>query len=142
MAVTRYAVSFLVRLGNRDPEEVTRLFGIKPTHSHKAGDPHIASRGRVCSPYRVGLWELKSSIEESKDFKIHLKHLMRKLKKIRSKMDALERRGCKYEFSIGVFLACPDGGFTLDKAILKSLGDLGAEVWFDVYGGDEKEKGE
>lgn len=124
MAVTNYTVHFRVHLGNIDPREVTCLFGIKPTHSHKAGDPNIGSSGRVYSPFREGLWELKSSIKESKDIRVHLKQLIRRLKKLRSKMNALERRGCEYTFSVGVFLEYANGTITLDKELLKTLGVL------------------
>lgn len=115
-----------------DPAEVTRLLGLGPTNSHRAGDP----RPKGGAPYREGLWSLctEGSLDSS-DLDEHLRHLLERFEgaspQLRVLLAQSTLRGDVFCF---LLRDRADGGPTISSGVQEALGHLGLPLALNIYG--------
>jgi hypothetical protein len=111
-----------------DPDTVTSLLGIEPSQARTKGQQ--LKKGVV----QRGGWFLSTEdIIASKDVRCHVDWL---IEKITGKEHALhEMRLRDYQTVVSCYWlsAFGHGGPMLSPAIMRSLANLGLEIWFDVY---------
>lgn len=112
------------------PGEVTSSLGIQPSRTQVLGElPHPTSK----HPYRSGGWFLESRGHvQSRDSRRHIDWLLWQLQGKAAAIAQLKAEGhlvdaCIYWESVG------QGGPTLDPSHMVQLGELGIELWFDIY---------
>ena len=120
------------------PESVTLLLGIQPTRTQVRGDlPQPTSK----HPYQFSGWFLESAGQvQSRDSRRHLDWLLAQLQGKAAAIAKLKDQGflvdlCVRWDSIG------HGGPTLTPTQMTQLGELGIELWFDVYLAGEDDAG-
>jgi len=114
-----------------DPDTVSREMTIEPSDTQRAGEPRDSGTRR---PYKNSAWYLRSEgVVESRDLRRHLDWLLDRLESKSALLAGYAARGWLVDI-IGVWdSAQGHGGPTLSPKQLKRLGDLGVEIWFDVY---------
>ncbi|NUS59813.1 MAG: DUF4279 domain-containing protein [Lysobacter sp.] len=114
-----------------DPDDVTQLLGLQPTRIVRVGDRVHEKSTRTRTN---AVWLLESSdAVESRDSRAHFDWLLDRVGDKGPQLRALAARGylvdicCKWDSAAG------NGGPTFAPAQLSALGNLGIEVWFDIY---------
>jgi hypothetical protein len=112
------------------PEMVTALLGIQPTHAQIRGAlPSPSSK----HPFRSGGWFLESADHiQSRDSRRHLDWLLNQLHGKAPAIAKLQARGCLVDLCI-YWVSVGQGGPTLSSSQMAQLGELGIELWFDIY---------
>ncbi|HEX5139989.1 MAG TPA: DUF4279 domain-containing protein [Dehalococcoidia bacterium] len=114
-----------------EPDELTRLLGMAPTHAHRPGDPVLSTRFR--NTYKKGAWILDLDDVEGADPEDAIIQLLQWLP-----VDDpiwLELTAA-FDVRIGLSLVLKDWtrGFSLGAATLERLGALGlrldVEIWY------------
>ncbi len=120
------------------PESVTLLLGIQPTHTQvRGGLPGPTST----QPHKFGGWFLESAGQvQSLDSRRHLDWLLTQLQVKAAAIEKLIDQGylvdlCVRWDSIG------HGGPTLTPTQMTQLGELGIELWFDIYFAEQDDAG-
>jgi Domain of unknown function (DUF4279) len=114
-----------------DPNAVTAAIGVEPTRVQFKGTVSIGAA--LKRPARFSGWFLESSEHIiSRDTRRHIDWLLSRLRGKEDVLAELQTRGhlvdiCCRWYSIG------HGGPTLNSEHLRQLGELGVEVWFEVY---------
>src|SRR5512146_2792574 len=125
-----YTVELRIIGENLDPDSVTRTLGISPTQVRKKGE-----RRSDESTWKSNMWALDvlppvgsewGSLEDG------LAALVSRVKAIQSQIQLYLPANELYVWC-GHFTSGFDGGPTLSPNILKSLGDLGAQLFLDTY---------
>lgn len=113
---------------SRDPSEVSAALLLQPTSSHLAG-AHVSGKIR-----RSSAWFLESEgLVESRDARHHLDWLLDQIAGKEQSFANLRLLGyqvdvcCRWDSKSG------HGGPTLSPAEMTVLGNLGIELWFDIY---------
>lgn len=137
-------LSASVRIGglDLDPDEISALLGLAADKAHRRGDPRISSTGRRCSDFSAGLWRITAAAHSSAPLASHLEDLLRRLKGRAEAIQELKSRG--FELDIFVGITGPSGkfGIELDHSTMRSIGNLGLDLIFDVYCDDDEEEEE
>lgn len=114
-----------------DPSEVTRLLGMAPTKSQLVGSRVSDRSERV---RKLSGWFLESAGNvDSRDARHHLDWLLGHLAGKQAAISQLLQQGyfvdicCRWDSRSG------QGGPTLDPSHMKALGNLGIDLWFDIY---------
>lgn len=123
--------------GDLKPLEISTFLGLTPSHVHERGDPRVGDSGRRYSDYSEGLWELRSTLNESAPLDEHLRALLLILRDRGSLLQDLRASGHVLDIFAGVFAEGGNATVTLDAGLLRELGELGLSVVFDVYTGSE-----
>lgn len=112
------------------PEQATALLGVQPTRIQVRGElPGLTSK----IPCKYGGWFLESSGHiVSRDSRRHIDWLLQQLLGKARAIAELKAQGhivdaCVYWESAG------QGGPTLGATQMAQFGELGVELWFDVY---------
>ncbi len=114
------------------PETVSTTLGLEPSSRQQVGMPYEKRGGQ--ETYRLSGWFLCSEKHvQSYDAIKHLDWLLDQLKPRQSALDTLRRQGWRMDIACLWDSQEGHGGPTLPPALLKRLGDLGVELWFDVY---------
>ena len=131
-----YTVEFRIFSATLDPNEITHQLGLQPCQIRIEGTPRPGK-----SPHR-SMWAYDSeegsitweSLEDGLTF------LLDKLWPYREAIAKYKSAGTLVWWC-GNFQSSFDGGPTLPAALLKRLGEFGAELYIDNYfsGNDEKE---
>jgi hypothetical protein len=137
--VGRSSASLRVSGVSLRPEAFSAAVGLEPSHAHAAGD--LVSP-RLKSVRKEGMWMLDSagdgpSVEE------HLRWLLGRLPEKRIWLEASE--GLKVDIVCSVTIEAENQGFSLSAETLRSLGELGIELSFEVWaelGDDDSEDAE
>lgn len=121
---------FRVMRDDLSPDSVTALLGIEPTHTQVRGElPRPSSK----HPFRSGGWFLESrSFVQSRDSRRHLDWLLNQLRDKANATAELAAQGCQMDICI-YWVSVGQGGPTLSPAQMAQLGELGVELWFDIY---------
>jgi Domain of unknown function (DUF4279) len=124
------SAGFRVMSENLRPESVTALLGLQPTRTQVRGElPQPASK----YPFKYGGWFLESlGHVRSRDSRRHIDWLLQQLSSKAAAIAELKAQGhlvdlCVYWESAG------QGGPTLGPSQMAKLGELGIELWFDIY---------
>jgi hypothetical protein len=112
------------------PGTVTALLAIQPTRTQVRGDlPRPTSK----HPYKSGGWFLESADHvQSRDSRRHLDWLLAQLHGKAAAIADLKDRGYLVDLCVR-WDSVGHGGPTLDPTQMRYLGELGIELWFDVY---------
>lgn len=127
----RYSLELRIVGKDLEPENITRELGMAPTQVRKQGEPRNER-----SRWPDNTWSLDiltqdgrsdwSSLEEG------LAALLRMFDPIRDQLRSLAEAN-KILIWCGHFTSSFDGGPTLSAAMMKSLGEFGAELVLDTY---------
>lgn len=112
------------------PGVVTARLGVQPSRTQVHGElPRPASK----HPFKYGGWFLESKGHiQSRDARRHIDWLLQQLRGKEVAIAEFKAEGhtvdvCVYWESVG------HGGPTLDPSHMIQLGELGIELWFDIY---------
>ena len=116
-----------------NPDEISATLAIAPTRSHVKGQPTISRRGVTSTPI-IGGWFLSSDGEvTSKDSRHHIDWILAELVGREAALARLRAHGHRTEISCYWTSAEGHGGPTLSHPVMKRLGELEIEIWFDFY---------
>jgi hypothetical protein len=114
------------------PDDIAEKLGIEATGGYKL-DP--MSKARPRREYNYWCW----STDFRQDPTDNLSHIQRIIDKFSNKiaeLDDLRNSGCKIDVCC-YMVTTGQGGPELDLNTMQSLCDLGLNIWWDVYKGDE-----
>ena len=115
---------------NLQPDSVTSVLGIQPTKTQLRGGQ---SRSRPGPPHKNAGWFLESAGQvQSRDSRRHLDWLLTKLHGKAAAIAQLIEQGNLVDICIR-WDSIGHGGPTLSPTHMTQLGELGVELWFDVY---------
>ena len=125
----RCYVSFVISGLELEPDEVSRLLGIKPDYSHRKGDVKKSSRSDDTLIRKNGHWSLRSKLSDYESLEVHLCALLDRLKGKEAAIKSLAEEneigfGCDLWETIGV---------ELPAHILRSIADFNASLGITIY---------
>ncbi len=113
-----------------EPEGVTAVLGITPTHSARRGQLPAGGKGE---PYPWNVWVLSSAYAVVlKDTRAHFQWLLASVGSRGAEMRKLRQRGYRMEIHCLWMSQGGYGGPELSADIMRSLADLEVDVYFDV----------
>jgi hypothetical protein len=119
----------LVVLGEElDPDEVTALLGVQPTHAFRQGD----RPGPRSPPSRHGGWMLEVRGQAPDGPEVQLRKLLMQLPTSDAIWRELRER-YRVNVSFGLHMEAWNRGFTLDPVDLGRIGRMGVPMGFDIY---------
>lgn len=121
-----------------DPDEITRLTGITPTKTLRAGDPvswasSLSEENRQRIRVKSNRWEVDSGLDSSVDLPTHVKALLQKLEPV---WDRFVELGQQYEPVMECIVSSYGGDrpeIFFDKEVIRKLIQLNAEIDVDLY---------
>jgi len=114
-----------------DHQEISDLLGLEPTKSTTAGEITSKSSGRK---RKYSGWFLESTGQvESKDARDHFAWILDRIAGKGSALKELASRGYLVDMCCRWDSACGQGGPSMDPQQMIQLGELGIELWFDIY---------
>jgi len=127
--------TLLIYHDDLDPERITGLLGIEPSHTQVRGRVLTKPSGKTFTP-PIGGWFLSTQgAITSRDVRRHLDWILKRLVGKDETLRHLQEEGHRTEvFCYWLFSAAGNGGPTLSPAIMRRLGELGLEIGFDIYG--------
>jgi len=132
-------VTFSISAPDLDPDEISALLvDVTPTHTHHQGDmPQASPRSSAApSPYKHGMWSLRSGLPPDEPLEAHLEQLLSTLEVHQPEIKSLSAKNRVY---FGCDLFGPIG-LDLSADTLTRMGSLGATFGVTVYpdyGGSE-----
>jgi len=127
-----YSVALRITGESVDPEEISRLLQLKPSESHRRGDPHWGKGGRYAD-FPSGLWALQSPLGQDQPLVEHIQILRSKLGDREPILAELRSRGYRLDLFVGVFEIGDGDEVSLPTSELRVLADLHLDVCFDLY---------
>jgi len=124
------SVSFTLTGVDLDPEEVTRLAGLRPTKTWRLGD---VIRPPAILRYRHSGWRLKSALPPSASLREHLNSLLGQLE---PSWEVARQLGRRYYAEIACVVYSRGGDrpeIRLDAGMLEKLTELNAALDIDLY---------
>ena len=123
------AASLCIYGDELDPDQITRLLGLSPTHSHRRGD-RLRPDG---PPFRTGAWLYKVDSDVAPDApELALRHLLDRLPSDRVLWTQLgQRYDIRISFRIG--FGGWNKGFALSARNIQRVAALGVCLDFDLY---------
>lgn len=110
-----------------DPDEITRLIGVKPTQVHRKGDPIGKTKLRC----RTNSWEYRVSATTSFDLQKLVKKLLDKFKD-KGKLKKGISKG-KGTIVCVLFASDTNQSLELSPEVMKEISALNCGLWFDFY---------
>ena len=106
------------------PERVTELMQLSPSHSHCQGDANVSPSGRVLGNRSEGIWiyELPAS---PKCVDSNLCDLLELLKEREQVVRRLIEEGLRADLTVGLFGIEDNGGFSIKAETLAAIAALG-----------------
>lgn len=119
-----------------NPDEVTDILGVVPTEIQRAGELRSEKTKKV---HKTSGWFLSTEgVLNSLDARHHLDWLLDRIANKRNQIEALKKRQYLVDVCVRWDSKSGHGGPTLSQNQLLGFGNLGVEVWFDVYFDDEE----
>ena len=114
-----------------DPDTVTAVLGLAPTHSVKRGELAADGKGET---YPWNVWVLSSawSVPRRSDVREHFQWLLASVGSRASELRTLRNQGYRIAVHCTWIGQSGYGGPDLSPQILRGLADLEVEVYFDV----------
>ena len=128
----RYTVELRIVGKDLDPEGVTRALGIAPSRVRRHGEPRVEGSRSTWSGNMWALDILPPGRDDWSSLEDALGALLNIFGPIRNQIQAYIPTNQTYIWC-GHFTSSFDGGPTLSPALLKSLGDLGIQLFLDTY---------
>ena len=129
------AATFLtlcIHHAERDPEVVSRRLQLTASHTQRRGDPRPSTT--FPHPFRIGGWFLTSEGElTSRDVRDHLDWLVARLAGRADALARLRAEGWTTTVSVYWRSRTGHGGPTINADGMAACGELGLDLWFDVY---------
>ncbi len=121
-----------------DPEEITRLTGITPTRTRRAGDPvswasSLSEENRQRIRVKANRWIVNSGLDSNVDLPTQVKALLRRLEPAWERLIEL---GQQYEPVMECIVRSYGGDrpeIFFDKEVIRKLIQLNAEIDVDLY---------
>jgi hypothetical protein len=131
---SRTYARLLIYHDDLNPDQITGLLDIQPTYSQVTGKTITRPSGKRFTP-PIGLWSLSTEGEvDSRDVRRHLDWILDRLAGKDEALKRLQAEGHRMQVSCYWVSAEGQGGPTLSPAIMRRLGELEVELWFDFYG--------
>ena len=114
-----------------DHQEISDLLGLEPTKFSLAGEVVSRTSGRK---RKYSGWFLESDGQvESRDSRDHFAWLLERIAGKGSVLKELSSRGYLVDICCRWDSACGQGGPSMNPEQMVQLGELGVELWFDIY---------
>jgi len=127
---TKIRIDLLLEDFADDPQIITSYLGVQPKTTHIKGEQ---IEGRPESTWSKNTWLISSGIDEDESFESHLGSIM-------NEIDSKYSRFLELSGKCNIYLNCVikmyegDRPFiSFDKRTIKKLGELNAEIEFDLY---------
>ena len=114
-----------------DPEAVTSILGLTPTHSVRRGQ-QTADAGGETYPWNVWVLSSAGSVPRGSDVREHFRWLLAAIGSRVPEMRTLRNQGHRIAMHCTWIGKGGYGGPHLSPQIMRGLADLGVEVYFDV----------
>jgi hypothetical protein len=118
------------------PTEVTKILKIKPTESFQKGEP--LNKGKLHRKTNGWFFETENTVK-SRDTRRHIDFILQAVGRKGRAIKNLHQKGCQLDI-ISYFVSTGQGGPALWPHQMLKLGQLGVEIWWDVYFKQEDEK--
>jgi hypothetical protein len=120
---------------NVSPEQVSAVLGVEPTSSFRKGEA-FGTHGLV---RKMNGWFYTTERRlASKDTRRHIDAILKTLEGKARAVELLAAKGCAFDLC-SYWLSVGQGGPALWPHQMRSLGELGIEVWWDIYFSQESE---
>ena len=119
-----------------DPEQITATLGATPTRSFRKGEPY--NKGRLHRKANGWFYSTKELVQ-SKDTRRHIDQILKALESKEDALKTLRQQGCEMDISSYWASASSQGGPALWPCQMVKLGNLGIEIWWDIYFDPETE---
>ncbi len=130
----RVHASFRIFHDDLDPVELTELFCVEPTRTHRKGDQRVGKNGRLYSPFKQGSWILDSEKHvNSADVNEHIHWLLNELSSCTGAIHKLQSSGFLVDVVCGWFASSDNTCPTLQPDTIRRLSRFRIGCWFDVY---------
>jgi hypothetical protein len=120
-----------------DPAELTALFGVEASLSHRKGDVRSAREGKP-KFHKTGRWSISAEVKKPEDVNAQIATLLEKLPGDLSTWQALAAR-FEIDLFCGLFMNAANEGLLLNVATLRALADRNIKLGLDIYGPVEDE---
>ena len=114
-----------------DPHEITRLLGISPSETLRAGDARPPKPGRVWE--HCGWYLTSSGVVASRDLRRHLDWLLDQIAEKQDIFAMFTSHGYLVDIPCFWSSAQGHGGPIFSPQQMTRLGTLGIELWIDLY---------
>jgi hypothetical protein len=111
------------------PDEVSTLLDLKPTHAHLRGE---RKSPRVAKAWVSSHWSLTSPLSNEEEIPKHLRWLLDLLEPRAQTLKGISKR-FRVDFFCGFASENGQGGFTLDTDTLRRIAELGIPMELDLY---------
>ncbi len=114
-----------------DPSKVTEILNVEPTKYHRKGDFRSE---KLQKPYTTSGWFISTKgILESLDARRHIDYILNKVQGKENEIALFKEKGYLVDLCVRWDSNNGHGGPTLSPSQLVGLGELGIEMWFDIY---------
>jgi hypothetical protein len=114
------------------PELVSKCLSLKPSSAQTFGT--IDPDSKKQATFKLSGWFLTTDeVLNSKDSRRHIDWLLQRIQTKKSSLQELRENGWWMDISCWWLSQSGHGGPTLSPEQMAILGDLGIELWFDVY---------
>jgi len=114
------------------PDSVTTILGLAPTKTQKIGDTYQGSN--QTRTIKLNGWFLESEKEvASFDLEKHIQHIVGLLQGKEDALHDLTKQGWRMDLACMWDSAYAHGGPTFSPKLMSTLGNLGLELWLDIY---------
>jgi len=135
-----FSVSLSIHSDDLDPDEVTRVLGIKPDQTQHKGVPWPPRGDRPPLIPTIGMWSIKLRPEQAPGCDVATA-IVKVLDRITVPLDVWHRirAGTRARIFVGLNMDQDNRGFGLEPALLRRAVDLGIALDFDIYSYDDDE---
>jgi hypothetical protein len=120
-------VSFRIFAPNLLPEDVTKTLQLTPDYIHHQGD--FPNNDPKYSPYKHGMWLLRSKVSDGEPLESHLQNLIALLEPKRTYISQLAQ-SATVDFYCVLY---SQNGFQIPPNVLQRIGNLGATFGVILY---------
>lgn len=140
-----FCVSLRITHPKIDPDEITKVLGITPTHKWKFGESRKTPKGtqlsgnNIESYWTARLHDKKNLHSEDITLEEFISKANRRLRSYKEYLKKLSNDGGRIEYFVGWF-GSSNMGANFKPSVLKDTAELGIEIALDVYPDDQREK--
>lgn len=113
-----------------EPDVITALIGIKPTRTHKKGEPRTSKSTLL---YQTNLWIFEPQQDVPDELERKLSFLLAQLKNVATNISSLSEQCDIYINVIYTGYQEQMGGWQLDRKTMSQILSLGADVDLTIY---------